>query len=925
MKQFNISIRRSVFIILAIIGFLSILSISILWITTELSEHKKRIEKHHESSMNAHRYLLKHEVDRVISYINFSRKQNTHESEEELQQRLLDHMANLHFEHGGYVFINTYDGRALVFDGKKVSEHKDIRDLVDADGLQLFDMEMAAVNKPEGDYMHYRFKRMNSDTYEQKISFIRGYDDWKWIVGAGLYLNDTFKEIAEAEELHIQKLQSRIIKIILLFISLLLLITFMAYLLSVIVNRDFKVFITFFNSSTNTEERIDPDELHVKEFKKLATTANEMLSLRQADSQEIIDQRNTIQKYLDIVGVIVLAINRDGEITLINRKGLEILGYNTNELEGKNWFNTCVPLAKGREMQQRFHQIVKGKANIEENTISPILTKANEIRTIEWSNTIILSHEEEISEVLSSGRDITLQIESEKALIESENKYRLLFEKSSDPVCIFDTNLVFVSCNDAAIQYFAASQIEDLAGRTLESLAIEETNEHSSTILQEKASLGRSLGYSRFEWKHKDLKGELCYSDISLTQIPINGITHIYAIIRDIQLEKQYESELIIAREKAEQISKLKSNFINNMSHEVRTPLNTIMGFSQLLTQQHLTKNDLDLYIKSIMNAGNNLTQIMDDIMDYSRYQTGQLSLIQAPTYLKRIAVETYLKYVKQIENKAINFSFEINISDQAQLVETDGGRIKQVLSKLIDNAIKFTFEGQISFGYSIRNNDIVFQISDTGIGIDKEYTDHIFETFNQINHFSEDRVLGGTGLGLSISKAIIESMGGSIWVTSTPKRGSTFYFKIPHNPIQNPESFFTKLAPKITKKLIGCISNSNDTAQELSRLLLVPALKIEYLDNGPVALENCRFSKGLFAVIVKINEIKTNPIAYIKALAKISPHLLIIAAIDPDTVQSKEELLKAGCHDYVNLPFQPFDINGVIWNLATKKGRQHQ
>jgi len=923
MKQFNISIRRSVFIILTIIGFLSILSISILWITTELSEHKKRIEKHHESSINAHRYLLKHEVDRVISYIDFSRKQNTRESEEELQQRLLDHIANLHFEHGGYVFINTYDGRALVFDGKKVANHKDISDLVDADGLRLFDMEVEAVNKPEGDYMHYRFKRMNSNTYEQKISYIKGYADWKWIVGAGLYLNDTFKEIAEAEELHIQKLQSRIIRIILLFIGLLLLITFMAYLLSVIVNRDFKVFITFFNTSTNTEERIDPDELHVKEFKKLAATANEMLTLRQTDSQEIINQRNTIQKYLDIVGVIVLAINRSGEITLINRKGLEILGYNTNELEGKNWFNTCVPLAIGQELQLRFRQIAAGKLNIEENTISPILTKSNEIRTIEWSNTIILNHKGEISEVLSSGRDITLQIESEKALIESENKYRLLFEKSSDPVCIFDTNLVFVSCNDAAILYFAASQIEDLTGRTLESLTIGETNEHSPTILHEKASLVHSFGYSRFEWKHKDLKGEPCYSDISLTQIPINGITHIYAIIRDIQLEKQYESELIIAREKAEQISRLKSNFINNMSHEVRTPLNTIMGFSQLLTQHHLTKNDLDLYIKSIMNAGNNLTQIMDDIMDYSRYQTGQLSLIQAPTYLRRIAVETYLQYVKQIESKSINFNFEIHDSNQSPLVITDGSRIKQVLSKLIDNAIKFTFEGQINFGYSIRNKDIVFQISDTGIGIDNEYTDHIFETFNQINHFTEDKIIGGAGLGLSISKAIIESMGGSIWVTSTPKTGSSFYFKIPYTPIQNSDSFFTKLVPKITKKVIGCISSSNETAQELSRLLLVPALKIEYLENGPVALENCRFSKGIFAVVVIIDEIKTNPIAYIKTLVKISPHLLMIAAIKSDTGHSKEELLKAGCHDYISLPLQPYDLNAAIWNLTTKKGRQ--
>jgi len=123
-----------------------------------------------------------------------------------------------------------------------------------------------------------------------------------------------------------------------------------------------------------------------------------------------------------------------------------------------------------------------------------------------------------------------------------------------------------------------------------------------------------------------------------------------------------------------------------------------------------------------------------------------------------------------------------------------------------------------------------------------------------------------------------------------------------------------------------GTLKLVNQTGYQYTTIpvtVKVPALKIEYLENGPVALENCRFSKGIFAVIVIIDEIKTNPIAYIKTLVKISPQLLIIAAIRPETGHSKEELLKAGCQDYINLPFQPYDLNGAIWNLTTKKGRQ--
>ena len=925
MKYFKISIRRTAFVVFTTIGLLSILSISILWITTELSEHKERIEQFHESSMKSHRNVLMHEVERVISYINFSREQNTEETEDELQNRLLDHIATLHFEHGGYVFINTYQGKALVFDGKRIRHDKDISHLVDADGIRLFDLEMKAIKMSDGDYMRYRFKRMNSDTYEQKISFIKGYDDWNWIIGAGLYLNDTFKEIAEAEDLYVQKLHARIIRISLLFIALLLLIILMAYLLSAVINRDFKILRTFFNSASDGADRIDLDNLNVSEFKNLAATANEMLALRQSDSQEIISQRNTMQKYLDIVGVIVLALNKEATITLINKKGLEILGYNYHELIGENWGNNCLPPGERSNFRKRFNEVITGNQEIDAKSIAPVLTVTGEIRIIEWSNTVVLNEKGLITGTLSSGRDITLALKSEKALLESENKYRLLFEKSSDPVCIFNKNLVFVSCNEAALQYFGVTSNNELAGIPLDTLKDDKSPDNNLNIISEKASQTNTVGHARFEWLHKDFKGHDCYSDFSLTQIPIDGTTHIYAIIRDIQLEKQYESELIVARKKAEQSNQLKTNFINNMSHEVRTPLNTIMGFSQLLAQPQLTKNDLNLYIASIMNAGNNLTQIMDDIMDYSKYQAGELSLSPTPTHLKNLIIEVYRKHLKSVEKKSIGFKFHIPDNEAINMVITDGDRIKQVLSHLIDNACKFTFEGEISFGYSIRHHEILFQITDTGLGIEKQFTDQIFETFSQINNFSEDRVFGGTGLGLSISKAIVESMGGSIWLTSLPNEGSSFYFRIPYKPITNPQEFFTKQNSLSVKKIVGCISSTQKMAQELSNLLLIPELTIQYIKNGPTALERCRFASDILAVVIETENIKPNAAAYIKVLKRIAPHIIILAAVSKNNDVIKEDLIKSGCSGFVTIPIEINDLNAAIWSFSAKKKRLRQ
>lgn len=919
MKTLKFSIRRSVIIAFIIVGSFSILSISVLWITTEFSEHQVRIDQFRESSMKAHKDVLKHEAERVISYINFIRIQNPSYSEQELQNKLLDYFASLHFKHGGYVFVNTYDGQALIFDGKRITEKKDITNLTDPDGKRLFDMELEASKKPDGDYMLYKFKRMDTTLVEHKISYIRGYDDWKWIIGAGLYLDKTLKEIELAELTYQNQLYLRILKIAALFAVLFSLFLVFGYILANYINKDFNVFRKFFNAAISSEARIDPKELRVSEFIKLSQTANKMIDNRLKDRKEIIEQRNTNQKYLDIVGVIILALDNQGNITLINKKGCEILGYKEIDLIGKNWQEKCLPK----------NNLMHGKNTVseelEKNSISQIQTNQGETKTIEWHNMLIYNDKNQITGILSSGIDVTEKLKWQNELLESENKYRLLFEKTNDPVCIFDTSLNFTDCNSASLLFFGAENIEEIKGHSLQEFSL---SGETDKIINFKAIIEEVLsnGFSRFEWEHFNMSGRKCYSDILLTLISISVENQIYAVIRDITFRAEYEQKLIEAREKAEFSDKLKTTFLNNMSHEVRTPLNTIMGFSQLLTQSHLTNSEIESYTASIMSSGENLTRIMDDIMDYSRYQAGEIRIDKELTDLKQLMTEVFLENYIQTARKPIRFTFVLPEPGHYPIIETDKKRLKQVLTHLLSNAMKFTDQGKVEYGLSVNNENIQFYVSDTGIGIEKQHLDSIFDKFNQVNHMSSGKIYGGTGLGLSISKAIVESMAGKIWVEKNPESpGSIFYFTIPISPVNNSNEELKTIVSKIAKSPIVFITNNVLTFSDFQQNISLLGLSAIHLTKGIDALNYC--SQNPNATIVLVDFEKESDIQNDKSfpvlMAKLTSNISRIAVIGDKCRITKEMALINGYQSFIHTPFDKADVEKTLYSLIAQKKRR--
>lgn len=253
---------------------------------------------------------------------------------------------------------------------------------------------------------------------------------------------------------------------------------------------------------------------------------------------------------------------------------------------------------------------------------------------------------------------------------------------------------------------------------------------------------------------------------------------------------------LINAKERAEESDRLKSAFLQNLSHEIRTPLNAICGFSGMLSKPQITNNKRNSFVAIVQESSNQLLSIVSDILTISSLETKQEKVYNEKVCINNIILEMLSIFKQQSSNRNISLYTKQPLTDKQSEIYTDKTKITQILSNLLSNALKFTHEGNISFGYELipdpkatdnTSSVIKFYVQDSGIGIKPELQDKIFERFRQAD-LSMNRKYGGTGLGLAISKSFVELLGGKIWVNSEPEKGSTFYFTIPYKPVNEDE-----------------------------------------------------------------------------------------------------------------------------------------
>ena len=388
------------------------------------------------------------------------------------------------------------------------------------------------------------------------------------------------------------------------------------------------------------------------------------------------------------------------------------------------------------------------------------------------------------------------------------------------------------------------------------------------------------------------------------------------------ELVTERTTELEKAKNKAEQSDRLKTAFLANMSHEIRTPLNAIVGFSSLLSDSKLKEEEKLEYQKQINHNTESLLLLIDDIIDLSKIESGLLEINKEKFSVNKLLDDIYSYWMIHNAKRGLTVKFSNKEKDADIFVYSDKFRIKQIITNLMSNAIKFTEKGYVELGFETKENNYLFFVRDTGIGIAAENLDFIFKRFRKVED-NKTILYRGIGLGLAISKSIAGMLGGKLFVESKHGVGSTFFFELPVSIIEEPK--IKKTEPEIPfqddynwkDKHILIVEDNDASYLFLNRVLKRTNASTDWASNGNAAVDYFRSGKTYDLVLMDIRLPGINGIQALKLIREIKPDQKIIAQTAYASIENEEEIIKAGFDGYLTKPTNVklllFKINEVF------------
>jgi PAS domain S-box-containing protein len=394
--------------------------------------------------------------------------------------------------------------------------------------------------------------------------------------------------------------------------------------------------------------------------------------------------------------------------------------------------------------------------------------------------------------------------------------------------------------------------------------------------------------------------------------------------ITDITERKSAERNLLEEKDHAEESDRLKSAFLANMSHEIRTPMNGILGFSELLKEPGLYGERQQEYIRIIEKSGKRMLNIINDIIDISKIEANLMNVDIKDCNINEKMEFIYIFFKPQVEEKGMHFHLKNALPKKEAIIRTDNEKVYSILTNLVKNAIKYSKEGLIEFGYLKKGEFLEFYVKDTGIGIPKDRQSAIFERFVQAD-ISDKMARQGAGLGLSISKAYVEMLGGKIWVESEDGIGSTFYFTLPYN---------TELEEK---KVVGKVVDSQDEKNTIRKLKIIIAeddvvsemlisidlgkfsKEILKARNGFEAIEVCRNNPDTDLLLMDIQMPIMNGHEATRQIRQFNKEVVIIAQTAFGLSGDREKSIEAGCNDYISKPIKKDELLSLIQKYFNK------
>ncbi len=650
---------------------------------------------------------------------------------------------------------------------------------------------------------------------------------------------------------------------------------------------------------------------------------HEITDIKHSESELRIAKEKTEEseilkkKLLANIGDVIVIIDHEGNNRYKSPNVEKLFGWKPEELISQNTFDNIHP--EDVEKSRNFINSLLSKPNKTGTTEVRYRHKNGNYFWIKFTGSNLL-HDPVINGILGNYHDITESKKAQLELIkiqEKANKYTemIISSQSVANICSYSTNLVEENLEksvwECSPEFYKIFGIDETYPHTIAGWAgfihpdfRKELVAYHESVVKTKTSFNKEYKIIRINdgaerWVHGT--GELVY-DKQGNPVRMHGA------IQDITETKKTEDDLIKAKDNAEEANRLKTEFLNNMSHEIRTPMNGIIGFSQMLDEPDLSEEKRKYYSKIVQNSSHQLLRIIDDIMEISTLETKQEKLNETQFCLNDLLMELFSIFNLKSKERNIPLYLKKALHNDQSHIVTDKTKLNKILSNLIENALKFTNEGFVEFGYHLAKANLILYVKDTGIGISPKNHEIIFERFSQ-----EDKEIsskhGGLGLGLSICKENAKLIGGEITLESEKGNGSTFSVTIPYKPAQNKND-------NSNKKFDG-IKKTNDQYtiliaedEEVNYLYLEILFENEidrnyktiHAKNGKEAVESC-ISNNINLVLMDIKMPLMNGLEAAEKIKEKFPDLPIIAQTAYSTESDKQLALKHGCGDFISKP----------------------
>jgi signal transduction histidine kinase/CheY-like chemotaxis protein len=403
------------------------------------------------------------------------------------------------------------------------------------------------------------------------------------------------------------------------------------------------------------------------------------------------------------------------------------------------------------------------------------------------------------------------------------------------------------------------------------------------------------------------------------SEVELNILNMFAQMLANVSMRKEMVEQLIVAKEKAEESDRLKSAFLANMSHEIRTPMNGIMGFAQLLKDPKLNPDNQGFYIQMIEKSGTRMLNIINDIIDISKIESGTVEIRVSEFSIKDQFEFLYLFFKPEADSKGLALKYTLNNSDSESNIFTDRDKFYAIMSNLIKNAIKYTSKGAVEFGCKVIENEMEFYVKDTGIGIAADRKEAVFGRFVQAD-IADVMARQGAGLGLSISKAYADMMKGQLSVESTEELGSTFILTLPKSISDNTTTVSTsnEVAGELNSAIPLHLKVIIVEDDPLSEMLLEIEMKrhgyeIVKARTGLEAVEACKEHTDAKLVLMDIGLPEINGYEATKRIRAFNDSVVIMAQTAFGLSDDQTKAYQSGCNEFISKPINMAVLQSLI------------